>query len=457
MPQDDKQSTQQAIKQAHSFVIPTKEKQTKIDGIADILLTLVNEEATKHPEIKRVETGGSYRKDTWVANSEMDIDIYLIFDYNVDRKKFKDVGVDVGKKSLKDYNPYIKFSEHPYVESEFEPGVLVNVVPCYEIIESREWKSATDRSQIHTEYMTRQLDQKKRDQVRLLKAFLMANGLYGAQIAKNGFSGYVAEVLITHFESCEKTIKKFANINSSHIIGHATKEFNTMITIMDPIDSNRNLAAAISDTNMIRFILACRSFLHRPTVKFFDTNSMKKSKKKTIVNTCWNNILVVKFGFEKRPPDSIWGQIKKSVTKLVRFMEQDGFPVLRYGTFVDLKNRHGYLFVLLNSVTIPLTYNVYGPEFKRRREVDMYIKKSFADKTEMMWVDKQGRLVALKRRSYTVADKYVKHILKENATLLPVRQTTPPKVWIGKKNLSGAIKEAAEEVISTDTTIVYLN
>ena len=455
--QDVKQRAHQVIKQAHNFAIPTKKEQTKIKGIADMLLTLVNYEAAKHPEIKRVETGGSYRKDTWVANSEMDIDVYLVFDYNVDRKKFKDIGVDVGKKSLKNYKPYIKFAEHPYVEAKFEAGILVNVVPCYEIVESKEWKSSTDRTQLHTEYMTRQLNQNKRNQVRLLKAFLKANGLYGAEIAKNGFSGYVSEVLIAHFGSCEKTIKKFANINSNHTIGHARKEFSTSITIMDPIDSNRNLAAAISYTNMIRFILACRSFLHRPTVEFFDVNSMKKSKKKTIVNECWNNTLTIKFGFEKRPPDSIWGQTKKSITKLVKLMERDGFPVLRYGSFVDVEKRHGYLFVLLNSVIIPSTYEMYGPEFERRKDLDMYIRKSFADKAEMMWVDKQGRLVALKKRSHTVADKYVRYVLKENSTLLPVGQTIQPKVWIGEKNLSGAVKEAVEEVISTDTTIVYLN
>jgi len=35
-----------------------------------------------------------------------------------------------------------------------------------------------------------------KDDVRLLKQFLQSNSVYGAEIAKQGFSGYVAEVLV---------------------------------------------------------------------------------------------------------------------------------------------------------------------------------------------------------------------------------------------------------------------
>ena len=55
---------------------------------------------------------------------------------------------------------------------------------------------AADKSPFHTEYVTNKLDEEKRDQVRLLKKFLKSLGIYGAEIAKNGFSGYVTEVLI---------------------------------------------------------------------------------------------------------------------------------------------------------------------------------------------------------------------------------------------------------------------
>lgn len=454
-------NVKQIIKESHDLVIPTEHYQAKVNKVADTLLNLIQAEVAKYPEIKRIETGGSFRKGTWIAWPEMDIDVYLVFAHNVSRKQFREIAIDVGKKALKDYNPYLKFSEHPYVEANLEKNILANVVPCYEVLESGKWKSSTDRSHFHTERITKLFNKRMKNEVRFLKAFLKANNLYGAQIAKNGFSGYVSEVLIAHFKSFENVIKTFATIKPHYTIGHVTKEFNSMIIITDLIDSNRNLAAAISDENIVKFILTCRSFLKNPTVDFFDKHNMKKNRKKTLATKYWSHMLVIKFGFVKRPPDTIWGQTKKSTAKLVNYLRRDGFTILRYGTHVELAEKLGYLFVLLDSITIPPVYEQYGPKFDRRVDLGTYVKKSLEDKTEMMWVDPQGRLVALKKRRYTTVDAYTRRLLRKNdkteTMMLPIDQTILPKVWIGKGELKGAAKEAAEELITTDTTIIRLS
>ena len=38
--------------------------------------------------------------------------------------------------------------------------------------------------------------------------------------------------------------------------------------VIDPIDSNRNLAAAISNENIGKFILSCRALKNKPSLKF---------------------------------------------------------------------------------------------------------------------------------------------------------------------------------------------
>jgi len=108
--------------------------------------------------------------------------------------------------------------------------------------------------------MGKSLTTKMRDEVRILKTFLKSNGIYGAEIAKQGFSGYVSEVLILNFGSFENTIKSISSIKENQIIGKTTKKFGTSIVIIDPIDSNRNLAAAISNENVGKFILVSRGF-----------------------------------------------------------------------------------------------------------------------------------------------------------------------------------------------------
>ena len=77
-------------------------------------------------------------------------------------------------------------------------------------------------------------------------------------------SGYVTEVLVYNYGSFEKVLKAIACIEHGHTVGRASEKFDTLVTIIDPIDSKRNLAAAISVENMGKFVLLCRAFLDHP-------------------------------------------------------------------------------------------------------------------------------------------------------------------------------------------------
>ena len=155
--------------------------------------------------------------------------------------------------------------------------------------------------------MLKSLDNKKQNEVRILKQFLKSNGIYGADMSNQGFSGYISEVLIWNLKSFEKVIEKFAKIQQGEIIGKTEKTFNTTITIIDPIDENRNLAAAISDENFAKLILLSRTFLRKPSEDFFKIKKLEFSK------NALKQVIVLDFTYTKRSPDIIWGQIKKSI------------------------------------------------------------------------------------------------------------------------------------------------
>jgi len=108
-----------------------------------------------------------------------------------------------------------------------------------------------------------------KDEIRLLKSLLINNKIYGSEIAKQGVSGYVTEVLILHFGTCKDVLQAIAKLKPNQIVGKPTKKFDTPIVIIDPIDSNRNLGAAISVENIGKFILVCRAFLKKPSLSFF--------------------------------------------------------------------------------------------------------------------------------------------------------------------------------------------
>ncbi len=437
--------------QVSKAIVPSKSMIKSKDLIATIAFKLVEDEIKKFPEVLGVEYGGSYAKGTWLSK-DADIDIFIKFKRSTPEDRFKEISRSIGFEALKEYSPYVRYSEHPYVEAEIK-DTKINVVPLYDA-KIGEWKSAADRSSFHTRFMKRSLTLEMQNEVRILKEFLKSNGIYGAEIAKQGFSGYVSEVLILNYKTFENVIRQISEIKENQVIGETTKKFDTPIVIIDPIDSNRNLAAAVSEENIGKFVMIARAFQERPSLRFF------KNRKPATAKKHWNNVLIVKFAYRERSSDMIWGQIKRASATLSTQLGLGGFQVIRSGSFADQK-ADAYLFFLLEETKISKTYQKRGPEFFRRDSSKDFITKNLSS-TELMWVGKDRKIVSLEKRKFTSAEKFLADLLKNNL------QAGVPKglqgdlkrgfrIFKGNKNLGKSIKEAINEMISTDGAILYFN
>jgi len=389
------------IEKVRRGVVPTKKLEQEKSRVATIAFDLVDRQVSKYPQIVQVEFGGSYAKGTWLPE-KADIDIFLKFKKTTSQKKFSEIAKKIGFVAMKKYKPYVRYSEHPYVEAHIK-GTRVNVVPCYDVPKGK-WQSAADRSSFHTAFMLESLTGQMKNDVRLLKEFLKYNNVYGAEIAKQGFSGYVAEVLIWNFRSFEGVIKKIAKIKRNQIIGNASKKFDTPIVIMDPIDDQRNLAAAISTENIGKFVLVCREFLKKPSASFFKT---KPSSKKVFKNS-----FVVEFNHKPRSPDIIWGQIKRAASALSTQMEVEGFNVLRHMAFSDEKE-HACLIFEFDSLEIPKNRVHEGPEFFSESDSESFIAKN-SKKSEMLWISNKGKILSLQKRKHSNAKLFLQDLLKNN-------------------------------------------
>lgn len=439
------------ISKISKSVIPSETIVKSKKQIAELAFNLVEKEIKKFPEVTGLEFGGSYAKGTWLSK-DADVDIFIRFKKLTPEEKFEKISKKIGFESMKKYSPYVRYSEHPYVEARIK-NTKINVVPFYDV-KIGEWKSSADRSPFHTKFMEKSLTLKMRNEVRILKTFLQSNRIYGAEIAKQGFSGYVSEVLVLNFGSFENIIKSISGIKENQVIGKASKKFKTSIVIVDPIDKNRNLAAAISDASIGKFILVSRAFKEKPALGFF------KNKKSTISKKHWEKLLVIRFDFKVRSPDIIWGQIKRATSSLSTQLELGGFNVLRSKPYTD-QQKEVYLFFLLESAKISEIYTKNGPEFFRESSSKSFISKNRKN-TELMWIGNNKKIILLEKRKHTKAVKFVTDLLKKNlGTGMPKGLQSDFKrgfkVSIGNKNLSKSIKEAASELISTDDTFLYFN
>ena len=441
------------LEQARKLAIPSKKLQQEKIKIAKLAFDLVRKQVSKYSQIVAVEFGGSYAKGTWLP-TKADVDVFIKFEKSTTEKKFVDISKKIGFDSMKKFHPYVRYSDHPYVEATIK-DTKVNVVPCYDV-KMGKWQSAADRSPFHTQFMLESLTGSMKNEVRLLKNFLLSNEIYGSEIAKQGISGYVAEVLMIHYGSFQDVIEAIAKLKVNQVIGKSTKKFDTPIVIMDPIDSNRNLAAAISIENIGRFVLACRAFLKKPLVTYF-----KPKSKKSIARKNLENVIVVKFNFMARSPDIIWGQIKRAANSLAVQMQVEGFKVIRNGAAINEKNEAWLLF-LLQSLKIDEDHLREGPDFFLNADSDVFITKN-VKKSKIMWVGKNRKILSLQKRQHNDAKLFLQNLLKNhmNKSGIPSGLKNDFKngfrIIQAKKATGKSIKEALSELVSTDATIFSSN
>ena len=441
------------LKKAKEIAIPNDKQRKKVDKIANQVFSLVSNEAEKQKSVVSVHFGGSYAKETW-TRGKIDIDIFVKFKKTTTEKNFEKIGRKIGFDSLKKFKPYVRYSEHPFVEANID-DVGVNVVPCYDV-KKGEWKSAADRSTFHTEFMSEKLTGLMKDDIRVLKCFLEKNSMYGAEIAKQGFSGYVCEVLVYYLGSFEKVLKKIAKLQNNEMIGESPRKFESPMVLIDPIDRNRNLGAAISIENVTNFILIARNFLKKNSVSYF-----KEKSKLSVPKEFAKNMLVINFKYKKRSDDIIYGQIKRAANSIESQMNKEGFNVLRNDSLAYDENNASLIF-LLESIIISKNEIRTGPEVFSSEFSSKFININ-SKKSKLMWTDRYGKLQSLQTRRYENAKSFLNDLIKNHIGEsgipkgLRVDFKTGFKISTGKDKQNISVKKSISRLLTTDDTAFSIN
>jgi tRNA nucleotidyltransferase (CCA-adding enzyme) len=444
------------IAQALNQCEPSLEDVKYLTKIANETKDLVS--GYRSPKVVDVVLGGSFAKETWLKD-EVDIDIFVKIDNSVSDEEFEQLGKEVGLQSLKGYKTFLRYSDHPYVEAIVH-GVRVNIVPCYNVQKGK-WRSAADRSPFHTDFIKKNLDDEKRNHVRLLKRFLKSIGVYGADISTEGFSGYVAEIIILKYGSFELVLQAMScigpennviSIDSPDVL--TLKKFESKIVIIDPIDHNRNLGTAISSESLGKFVLAARSFLEKPSFDFF---IRKEKKVYDHYKELYPNLVVVEFSYKKRSPDVIWGQLKRSLNALSKQLCLANFKVVRSITVTDEEKNAAFVF-LIESIKLPAYSQKIGPKIFMKDETANFILKS-QKRSLITWVDREMRVSTVIPRTNTNAVEFLKLLLTNKIENIGIPKGLIGdirgffQIYSGDQNVSEIVKEAVEDLITSDPLI----
>lgn len=319
-------------------------------------------------KVDYVETQGSYVKGTDLPSKGSDMDIFVVFKPEVGEEERKELGLEIGLATLdqeyadsqewENFRVDQKDSANKYAEAFFDvegQTVEVQIVPTrnmdrYDIIkkeingktETADGKKITigmERTPHQTKFMNENLTDAQKLDVRTLKKFMKETGLYDSSVKSQGFSGYSTEVLIHNLGSFDKVVDYLADFKVGSVIGlpddeyindlksHGvdtdgkyTKEWyntqfkNNTIHMTDPVDPNRDIGGAISDSKLAKTIL---------TMKHVKEHGKAPDK---IEPTSMNGVSF-KFTSSEGDENTLGSQVQKLQKNMIERLASLGFKV----------------------------------------------------------------------------------------------------------------------------------
>lgn len=356
--------------------------------------------------------GGSGAKGTWLKT--FDADIFVLFNYT----KFKDKSgklSDILEKILrkKFRNVARLHGSRDYFQIK-QNNFTFEIVPILKIQKAGQARNITDVSPLHSRWVLKH--KKLADEMKLTKQFCQAQGVYGAESYIMGFSGYVCEILTVHYGSFLNLMRnaakwdgkvvadteKYYKGNGVFKIVNTSKLISPLIVI-DPVQKERNAAAALSIEKFEAFKKAAREFLGKPSKEFFIKKSLvleflaHKSKN--------NKLIVLKAKPLSGKADVVGSKLLKIYNFLKEKLDKHDFKAIKAGWEWDKKNDSAFYF-LLDKRPLPKLAEIEGPLLKMKNHAENFRKihkRTFI---------KSGKLFASEPREFLMPEDLLNDAIK---------------------------------------------
>jgi len=380
----------------------------------------------KKPRIKaEVFVGGSLAKNTIIKKKEKyDIDFFVRFDYSKYSGKSSELSEILAKpverlaKKLKIRIEKIHGSRD-YFNLSYK-AIFLEIIPILKIKKASEAKNITDISPLHVSYVVNKLAKRRKlaDEIRLAKTFCYVQGCYGAESYIKGFSGYSLEALCIYFGSFLNFLKGAAQWSlAKKIIIDSAKHYknkNCILTLLnesklqspliliDPVQKERNVTAAISSETFENFLKSVNEFLKKPSDEFFKIkiDVSEDLRKKAKARKAQFNAFAIESSSDKL---DIAGAKSLRISKFIlNLMKKYGFAVLDSKFVFDVVMKKGFFYVVCKNPSArtelsgpPVGLEKYVAEFKKK-----YKKTSV----------KNGKIIAIVKTKVRNAKELLKEL-----------------------------------------------
>ena len=416
------------LKRILKKITPDKNILGIIDRQVEILNRLL---AEKHIGAECVK-GGSVAKDTFLKD-DFDADLFIRFDLDYKDKDISNIVEDILNRL---HHPIERIHGSRDYFHFVNKKINYEIVPVLKVHPSNvsSAQNVTDLSPEHVFWVKKHTDKNPvlKNEIRIAKQFCKANEVYGAESYIKGFSGHIIDILVIYFGSFIKLITAFSsikNVSLNHPIiidpeNHQSDPLQDLnssklspLIIIDPIQKDRNAAAALSQEKLMTFMSACKNFLENPSDKYFVTQKfdLRKSisfSKKTLKR---NNkekfkILIMKITALSGSKDVVGTKILKVYEDIIKQLTLSNFNVLISNWHFDFEKKKAEIFLILPKNGLSEYYEQEGPPLSSKLDCNNFYDKHMKHKTLI----RNDRLYAIVPRKYPQPEDFLQDLFKKD-------------------------------------------
>ena len=401
------------------------------------------------PKNVEIILAGSVARGTNVRGNS-DIDIFLLFPRSMSKEAIEKKGLQIGKSIInpKRNEKYsVKYAEHPYTRIAFiDAGINTDIVPAYKIKDAKDMGTAVDRTQLHNRFVNDNMKEAQRDNVRVLKTFFKSHHIYGAEARIEGFSGYLCELLVYHYGSFNNVVLELSRLrlptaidvlSGERMTGNGkdtdnlVKRFSKGFIVIDPTDSNRNVAASVSEESLARAILISRNLVANPSRGAFFAKGFSDLNASAKIGKMAKEMGVVPYVLYFKLPDIAeditWQQLKKLGGRIEESLAANGFGQMM--TLNSISGRDGLIIFFVREQTLSATV-VRGPSVSMGMSVEGFLK---AHKSAIGISLMGDRICAIEKPKYATQKELIWSFISDKKVVLPsTLDRKAAKFYIGK-------------------------
>ncbi|MBI3033094.1 CCA tRNA nucleotidyltransferase [Candidatus Woesearchaeota archaeon] len=387
----------------------------RLQSVIREVLTKLRSELRRKNIDAEIMLGGSAAKGTFIKG-DFDCDIFVRFHYS-----YLDQSIsDLLEKALQPFKPTRVHGSRDYFQFSFKK-IPFEIIPVLKVYDPKKAMNVTDMSPLHVAWVKKHLTPKLCKEIVLAKLLCKAQGLYGAESYINGFSGHVLDILIVYYGSFLKLLKASKGWKPNHIIDvekhNTASQLNASkrapLIIIDPVQPERNAAAALSEEKFNLFKKTSEGFLKKPSEVFFEKqpfsfSSVKKKAKK-------NHLFIFDiFGFEGKE-DVVGTKMLKVFEHYTTHLNLFGFKIFAQGWEFDKHNKALFWFIIKREKLTSLVEHI-GPPVTVKRGCDEFSKKY------KKVFEKHKRLYTMIPRKYLTPQALFNDLIQDNYTVERVKR-----------------------------------